>query len=229
MVSSGRLVAFAATAFVVIVIPGPSVLFAVGRALANGRRVAVLSVLGNALGEFIQVIGVGIGIGALVEQSVAAFTVVKLVGGCYLIYLGFKTFKERRSLAAAVIASQTPPRTVIPPGADGRRHQPQDDRVSRRDPAAVRQQIGGPRDRADPFARTDLRNDRACLGHGLGAGRGGVPCLVRSLITAARVGRGIWRSEHRRGGRGFPGLRAQGLIHPWVECRFGSRADDGWV
>jgi threonine/homoserine/homoserine lactone efflux protein len=96
---------------VVIVIPGPSVLFAVGRALANGRRVAVLSVLGNALGEFIQVIGVGIGIGALVEQSVAAFTVVKLVGGCYLIYLGFKTFKERRSLAAAVSAAHPRPRS----------------------------------------------------------------------------------------------------------------------
>jgi threonine/homoserine/homoserine lactone efflux protein len=104
MVSSSRLIAFAATAFVVIVIPGPSVLFAVGRALANGRRVAVVSVLGNALGEFIQVIAVGVGIGALVEQSVAAFTVVKLIGGCYLIYLGFKTFKDRRSLAAAVSA-----------------------------------------------------------------------------------------------------------------------------
>jgi threonine/homoserine/homoserine lactone efflux protein len=111
MVSSGRLVAFAATAFVVIVIPGPSVLFAVGRALANGRRVAVLSVLGNALGEFIQVIGVGIGIGTLVEQSVVAFTVVKLVGGCYLIYLGFKTFKDRRSLAAAASAASPRPRS----------------------------------------------------------------------------------------------------------------------
>src|SRR5438105_12276945 len=111
MVPTGRLAAFAATAFVVIVIPGPSVLFAVGRALANGRRVAVLSVLGNAIGEFIQVIAVGIGIGALVEQSVAAFTAVKLVGGCYLIYLGFKTFKERRSLAAAVSSARPRPRS----------------------------------------------------------------------------------------------------------------------
>src|SRR5918911_345148 len=49
--------------------------------------------------------------GALVEQSVAAFTVVKLVGGCYLIYLGAKTFKERRSLAAAVSAARPPSRS----------------------------------------------------------------------------------------------------------------------
>ena len=45
---TSRLLAFAATAFVVIVIPGPSVLFVVGRALADGRRVALFSVLGNA-------------------------------------------------------------------------------------------------------------------------------------------------------------------------------------
>jgi threonine/homoserine/homoserine lactone efflux protein len=104
MLSPGRLLAFAATAFVVIVIPGPSVMFAVGRALASGRRVAVLSVLGNAVGEYVQVIAVAIGIGALFEQSVTAFTVLKLVGGGYLIYLGVKTFRRRRSLASALSA-----------------------------------------------------------------------------------------------------------------------------
>lgn len=67
--------------------------------------------MGNAVGEYAQVIAVGFGIGALVEQSVAAFTVLKLVGGCYLIYLGFKTFKERRSLAAALRAAQPVPRS----------------------------------------------------------------------------------------------------------------------
>ncbi len=97
-----RLLAFAATAFVVIVIPGPSVLFAVGRALAGGRRVAVMSVIGNAAGEYVQVLAVAFGIGAIAEQSVAAFTVLKLVGGAYLVYLGFKTFRQRKSLAAAL-------------------------------------------------------------------------------------------------------------------------------
>jgi threonine/homoserine/homoserine lactone efflux protein len=111
MISSGRVLAFAATAFVVIVIPGPSVLFAVGRALAGGRRVAVLSVLGNAVGEYAQVVAVGFGVGALVEQSVAAFTALKLLGGCYLIYLGVKTFRQRRSLAAALRAAQPAPRS----------------------------------------------------------------------------------------------------------------------
>jgi len=104
VLATDRLLAFGITAFVVIVIPGPSVLFVVGRALASGRRVAVLTVVGNALGEYVQVIAVAFGVGALAEQSVAAFTALKLVGGAYLVYLGVKTFRERRSLAAALAA-----------------------------------------------------------------------------------------------------------------------------
>jgi threonine/homoserine/homoserine lactone efflux protein len=113
VISSGRLLAFAATAFVVIVIPGPSVLFVVGRALAGGRRVAVFSVLGNATGEYVQVIAIAFGIGALITQSVAAFTVLKILGGCYLIYLGLKTFRERRSMAQTLsLLTQPPSRRV---------------------------------------------------------------------------------------------------------------------
>jgi threonine/homoserine/homoserine lactone efflux protein len=94
-----------ATALVVIVVPGPSVLFVVSRALASGRRVAVWTVVGNALGEYVQVVAVAFGIGALAERSVAAFTAIKLVGGAYLVYLGAKTFRQRRSLAQALAAS----------------------------------------------------------------------------------------------------------------------------
>jgi threonine/homoserine/homoserine lactone efflux protein len=104
MLPTDRLLAFGLTAFVVIVIPGPSVLFVVGRALACGRRVAVLTVVGNALGEYVQVIAVAVGVGALAERSVAAFTTLKLLGGAYLIYLGVKTFRERKSLASALAA-----------------------------------------------------------------------------------------------------------------------------
>jgi threonine/homoserine/homoserine lactone efflux protein len=99
---SGRLLAFAVTAFVVIVIPGPSVLFVIARALAGDRRMAVMSVVGNALGEYIQVVAVAFSIGALAAQSVAAFTVLKLIGGAYLVYLGVKTFRQRASLVAAL-------------------------------------------------------------------------------------------------------------------------------
>ena len=88
-----------------IVVPGPSVLFVVSRALASGRRVAVWSVVGNALGEYVQVVAVAFGIGALAERSVADFTAIKLVGGAYLVYLGAKTYRQRKSLAKALATS----------------------------------------------------------------------------------------------------------------------------
>jgi threonine/homoserine/homoserine lactone efflux protein len=102
MPTAGQLVAFAITGFIVIVMPGPSVLFTVGRALSSGRRVAWFSLTGNSFGVYLQTIAVAFGIGTLAEDSVTAFTIVKLVGGCYLLYLGAKTFRARKSLAAAI-------------------------------------------------------------------------------------------------------------------------------
>jgi len=107
MVSAPHLIAFSATAFIVIVIPGPSVLFAISRALGSGRRVAAFSVIGNALGVYLQAIAIAFGVGALAAQSVAAFTVLKLLGGCYLIYLGIRTFRARRMQAAEIAVDRS--------------------------------------------------------------------------------------------------------------------------
>ena len=103
-----HLVAFGIFAIAVIVIPGPSVLFVVSRALANGRRVAFLSVLGNTVGEYTQVVAVAFGLGALAEKSVALFTITKVAGGLYLIYLGVKTFRERGSAENAMLNERQP-------------------------------------------------------------------------------------------------------------------------
>jgi len=95
-------VAFALTALVIVVIPGPSVMFVVSRALAYGRRAAALTVIGNALGEYVQVIAVAFGIGLLAERAVALFTILKLIGAAYLVYLGVKTIRDRRSLGSMI-------------------------------------------------------------------------------------------------------------------------------
>ncbi|MQA04435.1 MAG: LysE family translocator [Streptosporangiales bacterium] len=78
------------------VVPGPSVLFVVGRALAHGRATAVYSVLGNALGGYLLVIAVACGLGAIVTQSVAVFTAIKLAGAAYLVYLGVSAMLAAR-------------------------------------------------------------------------------------------------------------------------------------
>jgi threonine/homoserine/homoserine lactone efflux protein len=87
---------------VLIAIPGPSVLFTVSRAIALGRVAGVATVAGNTVGAFTQVVAVAFGIGPLVERSVALFTVVKLAGACYLVYLGVQAVRHRHSLAAAL-------------------------------------------------------------------------------------------------------------------------------
>ncbi|SFY32722.1 Threonine/homoserine/homoserine lactone efflux protein [Streptomyces atratus] len=107
MVSSERLLAFAAMSFLLIVIPGPSVLFVIGRALAQGRRAALTTVVGNTLGAYVLIVAVALGVGSIVERSVLVFTVLKLAGAAYLVYLGVKAWRQRGSLQAAFIADQT--------------------------------------------------------------------------------------------------------------------------
>ena len=102
MLPTTHLLAFTLTAFVLIAIPGPSVLFTVSRAIALGRAAGVATVAGNTVGAFAQVVAVAFGIGPLVERSVAVFTVLKLAGACYLMFLGVQAIRHRRSLAAAL-------------------------------------------------------------------------------------------------------------------------------
>ncbi|MFG3546450.1 LysE family translocator [Streptomyces sp. NPDC047725] len=101
MVSSDRLLAFAALSLLLIVVPGPSVLFVVGRALARGRRAALTTVVGNTVGAYVLVVAVAVGIGQVVERSLLVFTVLKLAGAAYLVHLGVKAWRGRRSLRAA--------------------------------------------------------------------------------------------------------------------------------
>ena len=101
MVSADRLLAFAALSFLLILVPGPSVLFVIGRALSQGRRAALTTVAGNTLGAYVLVAAVALGIGSIVERSVVVFTVLKLAGAAYLVYLGLKAWRGRNSLQAS--------------------------------------------------------------------------------------------------------------------------------
>ena len=82
-------------------VPGPSVLFAIGRALVLGTRLAVLSVLGNALGVGLQIILVALGLGVVIQQSPAVFFTIKVIGALTIAYLGIKAFADRSKLELA--------------------------------------------------------------------------------------------------------------------------------
>ncbi len=101
------LTAFLVLSLVLVPIPGPSVLFVVGRAISHGRRAALLTVAGNAGGLYLQVVLVAAGLGAVVERSAAAFTAVKLAGAAYLAWLGVQAIWHRRDLALVLDAAGT--------------------------------------------------------------------------------------------------------------------------
>ena len=118
MLPTAHLLAFTLTAFALIVVPGPSVLFTVSRALALGRLAGVATVAGNTAGVYVQVMAVAFGIGALVERSVTVFTIIKLGGAAYLIFLGVQAIRHRRKLAEA-LGSRMESKSVARVMADG--------------------------------------------------------------------------------------------------------------
>ncbi len=104
MPPAANVLAFAVASAILIVIPGPSVLFTVGRALAYGRRAALATVVGNVGGNYVVAACVAAGVGTIVQRSAQVFLAVRLAGALYLIWLGVQAFRKRASLAEAFAA-----------------------------------------------------------------------------------------------------------------------------
>jgi threonine/homoserine/homoserine lactone efflux protein len=107
MPDGSALGAFVLAWFVLVIVPGPSVLFVIGRGVALGRRAAVLTVLGNELGMLAQVTLVAAGVGALVQRSLVVFEVLRLAGAAYIVYLGIQAIRHRRALSTALDVTAT--------------------------------------------------------------------------------------------------------------------------
>jgi len=108
VVSAGQFAGFAVAAAVLIVIPGPGVLFVIGRALAHGRNTALASVVGHSAGNFVLAVCVAFGIGTIVERSAIIFTVIRLAGAAYLVWLGVVAFRRRGTLALVLTEAAAP-------------------------------------------------------------------------------------------------------------------------
>jgi threonine/homoserine/homoserine lactone efflux protein len=98
VVTLEQVLGFGVAAFILIVIPGPSVVFVIGRALSYGQGVALASVVGNSLGLFVVMTLVAFGLGAVVAESIVVFTVLKIAGAAYLVWLGIQAIRDRRGM-----------------------------------------------------------------------------------------------------------------------------------
>ena len=108
MITGGQLLGFTVASLVLIVIPGPGVLFVVGRALAHGRCPALATACGHAAGNYVVAGGVAVGLGAILQRSATVFVAVKVVGAAYLVWLGIRAIRHRKSLATAFAVAAEP-------------------------------------------------------------------------------------------------------------------------
>lgn len=100
---------FAVASFLLLVIPGPAVLYIINRAVADGRTISLAAVAGLETGTLVHVVAATLGLSAVLAASATAFTIVKWLGAGYLVVIGIRTMTVR-----PVALGGTLPRTNVP-------------------------------------------------------------------------------------------------------------------
>jgi RhtB (resistance to homoserine/threonine) family protein len=88
---------FITASILIVAMPGPDVLYVLGRSTTGGRNAGIWSALGVATGNLIHTTAATLGISALLLTSAWLFTIVKIIGACYLFYLGIQMLRTRKS------------------------------------------------------------------------------------------------------------------------------------
>jgi threonine/homoserine/homoserine lactone efflux protein len=94
-----QLLFFVTTAAILLAIPGPAILYIVGRSIGQGRNAGLVSALGIGVGTLIHTAAAAVGLSALLVSSATAFSVVKYLGAAYLVFLGVQRLRSKESLA----------------------------------------------------------------------------------------------------------------------------------
>jgi len=104
---------FVAAALVLLLTPGPAVLYIVTRSLDQGRRAGLVSVLGVHAGTLVHVAAAAAGLSAVLAASATAFAVVKYLGAGYLVFLGVRQLLSRAAASAEVAVAPRPLRRAF--------------------------------------------------------------------------------------------------------------------
>jgi threonine/homoserine/homoserine lactone efflux protein len=95
MPAGSTLVLFVGASLALLAVPGPAVIYVVTRSIDQGRSAGIVSMLGVETGTFAYALAAAVGLTGLIAASEIGFTVVRYVGGAYLIYLGVRKWRER--------------------------------------------------------------------------------------------------------------------------------------
>jgi threonine/homoserine/homoserine lactone efflux protein len=104
MLDSAALFVFLGTTLVILLTPGPAVLYIVARTLDQGRRAGIVSVLGIALGTLCHIAAATLGLSAILMRSVLAFQLVRYAGAAYLLWIGIQKLRHARNAATSIVA-----------------------------------------------------------------------------------------------------------------------------
>ena len=99
------LLAFVGTALLLMLIPGPAVIYVITRSIQQGRKAGLVSVLGVGLGDAVNAVITALGLGALLASSSLVFSIIKYIGAAYLVYLGLRTIFGHSELNPSVETS----------------------------------------------------------------------------------------------------------------------------
>ena len=119
---------FVAAASIIALSPGPGILYVAARTLAGGRSEGLASSLGTAIGGLFHIAAGAAGISALVMASAEAFSLLKIAGALYLVWLGIRTFRsagralslesepvgDKRAFRDGVLVEALNPKTAVP-------------------------------------------------------------------------------------------------------------------
>lgn len=116
MPDPSTLIPFVVASAVLVLIPGPAVLYIVSTGIGRGRKMALASMIGIETGALFHVAAAAVGLSAVVASSVVAYSVVKYAGGAYLIYLGIKTLRHRDHASPLKVLGETSARAAFKRG-----------------------------------------------------------------------------------------------------------------
>jgi threonine/homoserine/homoserine lactone efflux protein len=105
-------IAFVITSLAIILVPGPSVLFTVGRTLALGRQQGLVTVVANALGTTTWLVAVSLGLGTILGYWPWALFAIKIAGAIYLGYLGIGSIRHRHASTTEITSAQEAPQKL---------------------------------------------------------------------------------------------------------------------
>jgi threonine/homoserine/homoserine lactone efflux protein len=108
MPDSAHFALFLGAAVVLLIIPGPAVLYITARSIDQGRLAGIVSVLGIAVGTLVHVFAAAIGVSAILVRSALAFETLRYAGAAYLIYLGVTKLRSARTAGDVVAAPREP-------------------------------------------------------------------------------------------------------------------------